>query len=100
MWTQIREEGFRGKKLKNRDLRRVWIRRHQIAKDVELLELGRTGGVFKRRKRTSGAMRRACGGGGQRCAVAVSSPAEVHEAQGGEEKGRTQQVVRRVRGVP
>ena len=37
VWTQIREEGFGGKKLKNRDLRRIWIRRDAIAKAVELL---------------------------------------------------------------
>ena len=27
VWTEIREEGFAGKKLKNRDLRRVWTRK-------------------------------------------------------------------------
>ena len=53
-------------------------------------------------------MRRACSGGGQRCAVVVSSPAEVHEAQGGEEGGKEggeeggkeggEEVVRRLRG--
>ena len=54
VWTQIREEGFGGKKLKNRDLRRIWIRRDKITKNVELLELGISGGVFKRNMRTKG----------------------------------------------
>ena len=54
-------------------------------------------------------MRRACRGGGQRNVVEVIRPAEVHEAQGGEEggkeggevggeeKGGTEQVVRKAR---
>ena len=88
VWSEIREEGFRGKKLKNRDLRRIWSRRDSIAKQVELLELGKAGGVFKKKVRTSGKMRRGCIGAGQRCSVAVSSPAEVHEAQGGEKGGK------------
>ena len=27
VWSEIREEGFRGKKLKDMDLRRIWLRR-------------------------------------------------------------------------
>ena len=92
VWTQIREEGFRGKKLKNRDLKRIWIRRDAIAKNVKLLELGKAGGVFKRIKRTNGKDRRGCLGGGQRSAVVVSK--EGGE-EGGEEGG--QEVVRRLR---
>ena len=63
-----------------------------IAKNVKLLELGKAGGVFKRIKRTNGAVRRGCLGGGQRSAVAVSK--EGGE-EGGEEGG--QEVVRRLR---
>ena len=44
VWTVIRETGFGGKNVKNRDLMRVWSRRHTIAKNVKLLELGGTGG--------------------------------------------------------
>ena len=87
VWTEIRQEGFAGRRLKNRDLKRVWARRAKIANEVELLELGRAGGALKRKRMTNGAMMRACLGGGQRCVVAVSRPAEVHEAQGGEEGG-------------
>ena len=48
VWCQIREEGFGTKKeVKTRDVTRLWSRRHQIARGVELLELGRAGGVFK-----------------------------------------------------
>ena len=43
MWSEIRGAGF-GEKVKNRDLRRLWTRRHDIRKKVELLELGRAGG--------------------------------------------------------
>ena len=54
VWTVIREKGFGGKNVKNRDLMRIWNRRHTIAKNVELLELGGTGGVFKRNQRSTG----------------------------------------------
>ena len=82
VWAQIREDGFGGKNVKSRDLKRIWIRRHTIAQNVDLLELGISGGVFKRNRRTEGKMRQGCSGSGQRCAVAVSRP------EGGEEGGK------------
>ena len=68
--------------MKNMSLRRIWTRRATIAKRVELLELGRAGGVHNKRKRTAGAMRQACLGGGQRCVAA-----EVSEAFAAQEGG-------------
>ena len=87
VWSEIREAGFQGKGVKTRELRRLWSRRDRIAKDVQLLELGKAGGVSAKRKMTSGNMRRACIGGGKRCMVKVISTAEAHAAQGGEEGG-------------
>ena len=66
VWSEIREEGFGGKKLKTRDVKRLWRRRHTTAQDVERLELGCAGGVFKTNKRQRGALRRGCLGCGQR----------------------------------
>ena len=43
VWSEIRGAGF-GERVKNRDLRRLWTRRHDIRKKVELLELGRAWG--------------------------------------------------------
>ena len=99
VWTLIREEGFRGRNVKTRDLRRIWVRRHTIAKDVERLELGGTGGVYKTNKRSSGKSRRGCLGSGQRNCVVVSRLPTVHE-EGGEEEGKEggKEVVRRLRG--
>ena len=65
-----------------RELKRIWGRRAKLAKQVELLELGKAGGVYHKRKRTSGAMRQACSGGGQRRAF-VEAPAAQ---EGGEER--------------
>ena len=61
VWTEIRERGFGGNKVKNRDLMRIWIRRTNLAKAVELLELVRAGWVHKRRR----------GWQGQRCMHAL-----------------------------
>ena len=100
MWTEIRKKGFCGSKVRNRDLRRIWCRRDSITKHVELLELGKAGGVHHKRKRTTGAMRQACLGGGQRCVVeTVSEALSAHEGgeEQGEEKGGTVQVLRRAR---
>ena len=89
VWTEIRERGFRGT-VRNRCLRRLWERRATIATEVERLELGRAGGVNRLHKRTSGAWRRACTGGGQRSLTAeVSEALAAHEGgeEGVEEKG-------------
>ena len=75
VWAEIRGNGFCGSKVRNRDLRRIWCRRDSITKHVELLELGKAGGVHHKRKRTTGAMRQACLGGGQRCVVETVSEA-------------------------
>ena len=99
VWSEIREEGFGGKKLKTRDVKRLWRRRHTIAQDVERLELGCAGGVFKTNKRQSGAMRRACLGCGQRGMVEVMKCAKGGE-EGGQEAGgaaKGQKVVRKGR---
>ena len=105
VWCQIRNAGFgSGKQVKYRELKRLWRRRHSVAKEVELLELGRAGGVFKTCKRGAGASRQVCRGGGQRGMVAVSRPAAGGEEggqeggqMGGEAKGRTEKIVRRAR---
>ena len=110
VWSQIRD-GFSGKNVKTRDLKRLWSRRNTLAKEVELIELGSAGGVFKACKRSSGALRWACRGAGQRGMLPVSRPAEGGEegGQGGEEggqdggkmggqaTGRTEKVVRKGR---
>ena len=87
VWILIREEGFRGRNVRTRDLRRTWARRNTIAKEVDLLELGGAGGVYKTNKRSSGKSRRGCTGSGQRTAVVVSRLPRVHE-EGGEEEGK------------
>ena len=89
VWRQIRLKGFGGKKVKNRCLKRIWMRRAKIAKAVDELELGKAGGVFSVQRRTAGKQRQACLGRGHRRAVA-----EVHVAgkeageEGGEEAGK------------
>ena len=100
VWSEIREAGFQGKGVQTRELRRLWSRRQTNAKEVELLELGKAGGVYAKRKRTSGNMRRACIGGGHRSMVTVTTAA-AHEAhrgeEGGEKNGGTEQVTRRAK---
>ena len=54
VWRQIRLKGFGGKKVKNRCLKRIWMRRAKITKKVQLLELGKAGGVCSTQRRTSG----------------------------------------------
>ena len=93
VWTEIRQAGFGGRSLKNRDLTRLWSRRATIAQQVQALELGRTGGIYKRMTRTSGASREACSGGGQRSMVQL---VEESGEEGGEEKGRCKKSVRYV----
>ena len=82
VWVQIRDEGFGGRNVKMMEMKRIWSRRAKLAEQVELLELGKAGGVSHKRKRTSGAMRQACVGVGQRRAVA-----EAPAAQEGVEEG-------------
>ena len=89
VWTEIRETGFGGNNLKNRDLRRIWERRHTIAEDVKALELGRSGGIYKGSRRNSGASRAACLGKGQR--------SMVEEEEGGEEQGEENGGTKKVR---
>ena len=77
-------------KAKSRDLKRIWKRRAKIRQKVELLELGKVGGVYKKAKRTSGKMRRACIGQGMRSAVALEPAPKkrrVEAEEGGEEGG-------------
>ena len=74
VWTAIRMAGFAGK-VKNRDLRRLWTQRASIRHKVELLELGKAGGVYKKALRTSGKSRRMCRGVGMRTAVVLEPAA-------------------------
>ena len=91
VWAEIRNKGFAGagSKVRNRDLRRTWERNDKIAEHVELLGLGKTGGVHSKNGRLIGAMRQACQGGGQRCVVG-----KVSKALAAHEGGDAQQVVR------
>ena len=50
VWVQIRDGGF-GRNVKMRDLKWIWSRRAKLAEQVELLELGKAGGVSHKRKR-------------------------------------------------
>ena len=50
VWVQISDGGFGGF-VKMRDLRWSWSRRAKLAEQVELLELGKAGGVSHKRKR-------------------------------------------------
>ena len=83
VWTAIRRAGF-GSAVKNRDLTRVWQRRASIRKKVELLELGKAGGVFKKAVRHPGKSRRQCSGQGSRTMV-VLEPAPKRRRVEGEE---------------
>ena len=67
-----------------REMKRIWSRRAKLAEQVELLELGKAGGVSHKRKQTSGAMRQACLGVGQRRAVAEAPAAQEGGEEGGE----------------
>ena len=51
VWVQIRDEGFGGSNVRIRELKRIWGRRAKLAKQIELLELGKAGGVSHKRKR-------------------------------------------------
>ena len=81
VWSEIRDAGFGGRNVKQRDLNRIWSRRAKLAEQVELLELGKAGGCYHKRKRTSGAMRQACIGVGQRRAVAEAPAAQEGGAE-------------------
>ena len=83
VWVQIRDGGF-GRNVKMRDLKWIWSRRAKLAEQVELLELGKAGGVSHKRKRTSGAMRQACVGVEKRRAVAEAPAAQEGGEEGGE----------------
>ena len=67
-----------------RDLKWIWSRRAKLAEQVELLELGKAGGVSHKRKRTSGAMRQACVGVEKRRAVSEAPAAQEGGEEGGE----------------
>ena len=86
VWTEIRKKGFAGagSKVRNRDLRRTWERKDKITEHVELLELGKTGGVHSKKRRLTGAMRQACQGGGQRCVVSKVTAEALAPHEGGE----------------
>ena len=91
VWVQIRDGGFGkrnggfgGRNVKMRDLKWIWSRRAKLAEQVELLELGKAGGVSHKRKRTSGAMRQACVGVEKRRAVAEAPAAQEGGEEGGE----------------
>ena len=84
VWTEIRMAGFAGK-VKNRDLRRIWERRASIRQKVELLELGKAGGVFKKAVRTSGKTRRQCSGEGVRTMVVLEKPPKRTRVEGEQE---------------
>ena len=83
VWVQIRDGGF-GRNVKMRDLKWIWSRRAKLAEQVELLELGKAGGVSHKRKRTSGAMRQACVGVEKRRAVSEAPAAQEGGEEGGE----------------
>ena len=51
VWAEIRLAGF-GKTVKSRDVKRLWARRRAIRQQVEVLELGKAGGVFRRTRRS------------------------------------------------
>ena len=70
--------------MKMRELKRIWSRRAKLAEQVELLELGKAGGVSHKRKRTSGAMRQACVGVEKRRAVSEAPAAQEGGEEGGE----------------
>ena len=82
VWSQIRD-GFNGKKVKNRDLKRLWSRRNTLAKEVELIELASAGGVFKACKRSEEG-----GQGGE-------EGGQEGGQMGGQATGRTEKVVRK-----
>ena len=93
VWTAIRMAGFAGK-VKNRDLRRLWMQRASIRQKVELLELGNAGGIYKRAVRTQGKSRRMSLGCGMRTAVVlepVPKRRRVEHEEGGEEGGEEQE---------
>ena len=54
VWVQISDGGFGGF-VKMRDLKWTWSRRAKLAEQVELLELGKAGGVSHKRKRAEDA---------------------------------------------
>ena len=93
VWTAIRMAGFAGK-VKNRDLRRLWMQRASIRQKVELLELGKAGGIYKQAVRTKGKSRRLCQGLGMRTMVVlepVPKRRRVEHEEGGEEGGEEQE---------
>ena len=75
--TEVTEQSMR-------DLKWIWSRRAKLAEQVELLELGKAGGVSHKRKRTSGAMRQACVGVEKRRAVSEAPAAQEGGEEGGE----------------
>ena len=84
VWTQIRQAGF-GATVRNRELSRVWERRSKIRQKIELLELGRAGGVYKRSVRTKGKTRRDCTGDGVRTMVVLEKPPKRRRVEGEQE---------------
>ena len=93
VWTAIRTAGFAGK-VRNRDLRRLWTQRASIRQKVELLELGKAAGIYKRVVRTQGKSRRMCIGAGMRTMVVlepVPKRRRVEHEEGGEEGGEEQE---------
>ena len=85
VWTEIRKAGF-GAKVRNRDLRRIWKRRASIRERIELLELGKAGGVFRKAKRTAGKVRRMCVGEGVRSMVVLEPVPKRRRVEGEEEE--------------
>ena len=86
VWTEIRMAGFAGK-VKNRDLRRLWMQRASIRQKVELLEFWKAGGIYKQAVRTQGKSEGGCQGLGRRTMVAlepVPKRRRVEHEEGGE----------------
>ena len=92
VWAEIRSSGF-GKKVRSRDLKRIWRRRAQISLEVELLELGKSGGIFRKAQRTLGKARRMSIGQGMRSVVALEPAPKRRRVEGQEEPEGGQELV-------